>query len=201
MFDNPNRLDSRRLFDVKERGSVLFSKESEEATRVRQQRCLPDQRYGVNNFKQLMPEYYTGTHMDITEAYSKPRPLEAAGPYIPIGHILEQQPALNLFDVDPLRPDLYEGMNDRYGPANDLMVHPNDLQEREWQMQRAKAFQLVRSRGAWNSYKQLEFIYRNRALDPQLMLYKDELWPLDKKERASRHKERGTFLRDRMGRR
>lgn len=197
MFTSPERLDSRPIIALRTRGSVLVPEAAAEADRFAQQRSLPDRRYALNNWPDQMPQFYGFVDMDIVDMHKKPRPLEAGVPYIPISHVLEQQPALNLFDVDPARPDLYESLNDKYGPTSNLTIAPDSAQLDLWKLQRAKSHQLINSRGAWNTFKQLEFIRRNQNFDPQLSIYRENMYPpTNRSEREAMIRAKGTFLRD-----
>lgn len=183
------------------RSRVIWPEWSQRQVASMQQKGLPDRRYGVNNWPEFDPRYYTGPNMDVREMHTKPRPLEAGMPYIPVAHILEQQPAVNLFDVRTDMPAATDVLEDD-GPQDPRTVAPN-RPEVDWeQLERTRGWHILNSRGAWNAYKQMEFIYANRdkyaAGDTQLSIMKQNKIPEipeDPRKREMRLRERGLIRR------
>lgn len=172
------------------RSRVIWPAWSEEQVSRMQQRALPDQRYGVNNWPVFERRNYTGAKFDVDEMKGKPRPLENGMPYIPLAHILEQQPALNLFDVRTNQPNVFDQIGE--DPNSDPRTVRENEEQKEWQrLEYAKGYHLLNSRGAWNSHKQLEFIWKNRDTDPQLELYREEPQPIDVVGRRQKLEARG----------
>ncbi len=171
------------------RGGVLWPVWSQQQVERMQQKILPDQRYTPVNDPRFDVRYYTGVNFDIKEMWNKPRPLEGGLPYIPVAHILEQQPALNLFDNRVDQPNLFDVIGDPKDVNPTSQALP--AQRRVEALERTRGYHLLNSRGAWNEYKQLEFIYRNRDQDPRLSIYRDNPIPIDMVSHEARLKERG----------
>src|SRR5690348_10210902 len=170
-------LHRRNLWEEPSRSGVLFPDSIWYTANV-QQRSIPDRRYGTNNLPYFDPRNFHDVQPDFKFERNQPRPLEAGMPYIPIAHILEMRPALNLFDVRVDHPELCQVLNDRYGNPNKDTMQRNDAQKSQDKLLKSKAYHLINSRGAWNSHKQLEFIWQNRAQDPQLSLYRSDPPPI-----------------------
>lgn len=184
----------RPIEEIRERARVLFPDASREQVQVMQQRALPDQRYGVNNWPSFDVRNYTGVKFDVHEYRTKPRPYEGGMPYIPVAHILEQQPALDLFDVRVDQPNLFDIYTEN--PHEDPRTVNENADQRKWEhFEQSKGRHLINSRGAWNEMKQLEFIWKTRDRDPQLSLYHTQPPPIDVAARRDKLEKRGLLRR------